>query len=106
MTNIVIVGAGVVGQATGKGFTKKGHQVTFVDIDSVKIRQLQKQGLRAMTIDAVEWSAVDIVMLTVSTPTVDKAIVLDYIKQAAHDIGLGLAETSKYISVVIRSTVP
>lgn len=106
MTNIVIVGAGVVGQATGKGFAKKGHQITFVDIDTAKIKQLQQQGLRAMTMDAVTWSKVDIVMLTVSTPTVDKSIVLDYIKQATHGIGVGLAETSKFVSVVVRSTVP
>ena len=106
MTNIVIVGAGVVGQATGKGFAKKGHQITFVDVDSARIEQLQQQGLRAMTIDAVNWHSVDLVMLTVSTPTVDKKIVLDHIKQAAHDVGIGLGQTSKYVCVVVRSTVP
>lgn len=106
MTNIVIVGAGVVGQATGKGFAKKGHQITFVDIDVAKIDLLRQQGMRAMTIDTVNWSTVDIVMLTVSTPTVDQEIVLDYIKEAASDIGVGLANTSKYVCVVVRSTVP
>ena len=50
MTNILIVGAGVVGQATGKGFAKKGHQITFVDVDKSKISDLQQQGHRATTI--------------------------------------------------------
>ncbi|HRW05063.1 MAG TPA: NAD(P)-binding domain-containing protein [Caldilineaceae bacterium] len=106
MTNILVVGSGVVGQATGKGFARKGHQVTFVDVDTNKIGQLHQQGYAATTIDDVDWHAVDLVMVTVSTPTVERDIVLDHIKQAAHDIGKGLASTSKYICVIVRSTVP
>lgn len=106
MSNILIVGAGVVGQATGKGFAKKGHTISFVDVDITKINELNEQGLRAMTIDEVPWQSVDLVMLTVSTPTKNKRIILDHIKQAAHQIGCGLATTSKYICVVVRSTVP
>ena len=30
---ITIIGAGVVGQATGKGFARLGHEVTFVDLN-------------------------------------------------------------------------
>ena len=33
MSRMIIVGSGVVGQATGKGFTKKGHIVSYVDIN-------------------------------------------------------------------------
>jgi UDPglucose 6-dehydrogenase len=106
MTNIVIIGAGVVGEATGKGFAKKGHQITYVDIDVNRITQLQQQGLRAMTVDAVDWSTADLIMLTVSTPTVDKKINLDHIKQATQAVGRGLAKTTKYVCVVVRSTVP
>lgn len=54
MSNIVIVGAGVVGQATGNGFAKQGHQITYVDVDVAKIKQLVAQGLRAMTIAQVD----------------------------------------------------
>ncbi len=106
MSNILIVGAGVVGQATGKGFARKGHTVSFVDVDAVKINDLTAQGFRAMFIDEVLWDTIDIVMLTVSTPTKHKAIILDHIKQAAHAVGLGLATTNKYVCVVVRSTVP
>lgn len=106
MSNILVVGAGVVGQATGKGFARKGHTISFVDVDNTKIKDLNAQGFRATTIDGVNWNTVDIVMLTVSTPTKNKRIILDHIKQAAHHIGRGLATTSKYICVVVRSTVP
>ncbi len=106
MSNILVIGAGIVGQATGKGFARKGHSVSFVDIDSVKINDLTAQGFRAMTVSEVVWDEIDIVMMTVSTPTKNKAIVLDYIKQAAHQVGLGLATTNKYICVVVRSTLP
>lgn len=106
MSNILVVGAGVVGQATGKGFARKGHTIAFVDVDLAKIRDLNTQGYRATTIDEVNWHTIDIVMLTVSTPTKSKRIILDHIKQAAHYIGQGLATTSKYICVVVRSTVP
>ncbi|MEZ4867617.1 MAG: nucleotide sugar dehydrogenase [Caldilineaceae bacterium] len=106
MSNIVIVGAGVVGQATGNGFAKQGHQITYVDVDVAKIKQLVAQGLRAMTIAQVDWNQQEIVMLTVSTPTVQKRLILDHIKAAAHNLGKGLATTDKYITVVVRSTVP
>ncbi len=106
MANIVIVGAGIVGQATGKGFAKKGHHLTFVDVDVNRIAQLQEQGLRSTTIHGIDWSSVDLVMVTVSTPTVNKQVVLEHIKQAVHDIGIGLSQTAKYVCVVIRSTVP
>lgn len=106
MTNIVIVGAGVVGQATGKGFAKRGHQITYVDVNKHRLEQLRQQGLNATTSAEVDWSVADLVMLTVSTPTVNQQIILDHIKQAAHEIGRGLAGTSKYVCVVVRSTVP
>jgi UDPglucose 6-dehydrogenase len=106
MFRIVVVGSGVVGQATGKGFAKKGHKVSFVDINPQTIARLREQGLDAMTIAEVDWNAVDLVMLAVSTPSVDGKIVLDYIEAAALDVGRGLATTDNYITVVVRSTVP
>jgi UDPglucose 6-dehydrogenase len=106
MPRILIVGSGVVGQATGKGFAKKGHSVGYVDINPQTIARLRAEGLRAMTIAEVDWDAVDVVMLAVSTPTRDGQVVLDYIEAAARDVGRGLAQTNAYIVVVVRSTVP
>jgi UDPglucose 6-dehydrogenase len=106
MTQILIVGSGVVGQATGKGFTRKGHSVSYVDINAQTIARLRGQGLDAMTIGEVDWERIDVVMLAVSTPSVDGRIVLDYIEAAAQDVGRGLAQTDRFITVVVRSTVP
>ena len=106
MARILIVGSGVVGQATGKGFARKGHQVSYVDINPQTIARLRAEGLNAMTAAEVDWEHVDIVMLAVATPSVDGKVVLDYIESAAIDVGYGLAQTSNYITVVVRSTVP
>lgn len=106
MAHMLIIGAGVVGQATGRGFAKKGHTVSYVDINPQTIAKLRAEGLSAMPIRDVNWNDVDIVMLAVSTPTVDGKIVLDYIEAAALDVGRGLAQVDKRIIVVVRSTLP
>lgn len=106
MSHILIIGAGVVGQATGKGFAKKGHAVSYVDVNPKTLAKLRDEGLQAIKIADVDWPTVDIVMLTVSTPTVHDNIVLDYIEAAAAEIGHGLAKTRHFIPVVVRSTVP
>lgn len=104
--HILIVGSGVVGFATGKGFARKGHQITYVDINSERISQLRQDGYEAATAAEVDWSTVDVVMLTVSTPTVDNRVLLDHILSASQDVGKGLAQTNKFVTVVVRSTVP
>jgi len=106
MARILIVGSGVVGQATGKGFAKKGHSVSYVDINPQTIAKLRAQGLNAMTAADVDWNTIDIAMLAVSTPSVDGQIVLDYIETAALAVGRGLAQTDHFVTVVVRSTVP
>ncbi len=106
MSRILIVGAGVVGKATGKGFAKKGHDITFVDVVPATLEKLRVEGLRAMTMSEVDWLAVDVVMICVPTPTLNDRIVLEYIATAADEIGCGLAKTDQFIAVVVRSTVP
>lgn len=106
MSRILIIGSGVVGQATGKGFAKKGHSISYVDINPQTIAKLRAEGLTAMSPAEVDWNVVDIVMLAVSTPSVNGKIVLDYIEAAALDVGRGLATTANYVTVVVRSTVP
>jgi UDPglucose 6-dehydrogenase len=106
MARILFVGSGVVGQATGKGFAKKGHAVSYVDVNPQTIASLHAEGLQAMTAAEVDWSAVDVVMLAVPTPSAHGRVALDYITSAAMDVGRGLAETDSHITVVVRSTVP
>ncbi len=106
MSRILIVGSGVVGQATGKGFARHGHCVSYVDINPQTIAQLRAEGLVATLPAEADWSAVDVVMLAVPTPTVDGQVVLDYIEAAALDVGRGLAQAKRFVVVVVRSTVP
>ena len=106
MHHIVVVGAGVVGYATGCGFEKKGNRVTFVDVNEQRIKQLRQEGANACLANEVNWADCDIIMLAVSTPTHDGAVFLDHIKAAAADVGRGLRQVDKFIPIVVRSTVP
>ncbi len=106
MANILIVGSGVVGQATGKGFARKGHRVGYIDINPQTIARLRAAGLTATTAADADWATADVVMLAVSTPSVEGQIVLDYIEAAALDVGRALARVEHFVAVVVRSTVP
>ena len=50
MSRITIVGSGVVGRATGKGFIEHGNDVTFVDVDELTIGQPQGTRLHVPSI--------------------------------------------------------
>lgn len=108
MNHILVVGAGVVGQATGKGLAKKGNRVDFVDIDPAKIELLTQQGYVAMHEDQVQWSDYDIIMLTISTPTVNNRVMLGHLEAAAKVVAKGMATVpaDQFQVVVVRSTVP
>jgi UDPglucose 6-dehydrogenase len=106
MSHILVVGAGVVGQATGKGFAKKGHDVSYVDINPATIGRLCAAGLRAMTAAEVRWDTIDIVMIAVPTPCQDGRVALDSIEAAAREVGCGLRATGRFAVIVVRSTVP
>ncbi|MDP9290616.1 MAG: hypothetical protein M3P08_20800 [Thermoproteota archaeon] len=45
MTNIMIIGSGIVGQANGIGLMKKGHNVIFIDNNPSIISALRSEGL-------------------------------------------------------------
>ncbi len=105
MARIVVVGSGVVGRATGKGFLAKGHQVLFVDINPGIIERLRSEGYNAFFPPEVDWAAADIIMLSVNTPTVGGQIVLDHLLQAVETVARGLAAAPGYPVVVVRSTV-
>ncbi len=104
---ILVVGSGIVGQATGKGMARKGHEVSYVDINTETVKRLRAEGLNAKFIPQVNWSDVELVMMTVSTPSGGNgSVVLEYIENAAADVGRGIAQTDNYVTVVVRSTVP
>jgi UDPglucose 6-dehydrogenase len=110
MAKLMIVGAGVVGQATGKGLIKQGHDIVFVDKDNIVIKSLDKQGYNAVFSHEIPRIKADISMICVPTPTKkDGRTDLSYITSAIINHAKWM-KTNKgngsYHVVVIRSTVP
>jgi UDPglucose 6-dehydrogenase len=125
--DISIVGTGYVGLPAGAGLASKGnHNITCVDIDEEKVEkinngtcpiyeedlpelleQVVSEGkLKATTNTTEAVKNTEITFLAVGTPMQDDgSINLDYIKQAAEDIGEGLKEKEGYHVVVVKSTV-
>lgn len=121
---VCIIGTGYVGVVTGACLAEKGHQVTCVDIDRVKIEQLNRaepgiheRGLAELlkknvgtrlrgTTDlpgAVLES--DLSLIAVGTPFDGGEIDTAYVRSAAEAIGAVLRERSDYHTVVVKSTV-
>jgi len=103
--NIAIVGAGVVGKATGFGLESKGHSVTFADADDATLANLREKGHSvANSLEEAAKSA-DVVMVCVSTPTSGGRFVLSQVLDACAQIGIAMRESSPYKVICIRSTV-
>jgi UDPglucose 6-dehydrogenase len=121
---IAVVGTGYVGLVTGTCFSETGVNVTCVDVDSEKIKQLKEgsvpiyePGLSVMIkrnlekgrlqfttdiSDGIEGS--EAIFIAVGTPPgEDGSADLQHVLQVASDIGRVI---SSYIVVVIKSTVP
>jgi UDPglucose 6-dehydrogenase len=104
MHQIVIVGSGVVGTATGQGFAKAGFPVTFIDISPERIDALTEQGLNASS--EIELDVPSIIFLTLPTPNVDRGYDLKPFVAGTKAVGKALKESSERHTVVVRSTVP
>ena len=104
---ILIVGSGVVGLASGLGLLSKGFDVEFIDTNTSRLKQLKKRRLAAFTPNRIKRSLVDcqIIFISVPTPTKEGEIYLDFVKQAAIDVGEHLRLNSGYHTIVVRSTV-
>jgi UDPglucose 6-dehydrogenase len=68
--NIGIIGAGVVGGATGKGLQKLGYEVTFYDIDKSKTFSLRQEGYQVASSISDLMSNSNITFVCVNTPTI------------------------------------
>lgn len=107
MAKLAIIGSGVVGQATGKGFIAKGHDVIFCDINPETIAKLANLGFKTCLLNLLDQEMdIQAFFLTVSTPTVDGKIKLDFLKSAVANLGGVLKKYNDYAIVVVRSTVP
>lgn len=109
MENFLIIGAGVVGKATGLSLIENRHKTVFLDIDTKKVNDLKKDNLKAVSSYSELGSYLaDIIMVCVPTPMdVGGMVQLDYLKESLTSLGKQInVFTSKNPLIVIRSTVP
>jgi UDPglucose 6-dehydrogenase len=106
MSRIMIVGAGVVGRATGKGFSKHGNDVIFVDVDEHTVSHLSEQDYTAIYPADMDLTGVAAAFVSVTALTAACGIDLSYLEQACKSLGAALAECDTQPVVVFRCTIP
>jgi UDPglucose 6-dehydrogenase len=106
MSRIFIMGSGVVGAATGEGFLKAGHDVTFVDINEVRVRELRDRGWDARTAIDLADEPESLIFLTLPTPNDGHRYDLSAFTAGTAAVGRAIADASVKHIVVVRSTVP
>lgn len=122
---ILIVGSGIVGEATGTGFAEQGFEVTYADTNAGVVDRLRQKGYRAFEISQLPAPDTDMYMISVPTYPLDLCkdeaaaeklehamsalewcdIGVDFIKSASATIGRWIGVASRYQVVVIRSAV-
>jgi UDPglucose 6-dehydrogenase len=105
MEEILIIGSGIVGTATGKGLSSLGHKVTFVDIKPEVLQRLKNEGCTAIGLDRFDEINVDISMLCLPTPTVNNRIDISAYEVILPKLGKKLSFSKDYHLIVVRSTI-
>ncbi len=123
--NVSIIGTGYVGLVTGVALAHAGHRVVCVGRNGEKVshinsgkapffepgledllsRVLAKKRFAASTDLGGSVSRSDVTIIAVGTPTMDGAIDLSQVKEAAEQIGKALADKKTYHVVAVKSTV-
>ncbi|MEM2506227.1 MAG: nucleotide sugar dehydrogenase [Nitrososphaeria archaeon] len=102
---IYIVGAGVIGQATGIGLGIRGHEVIFYDVDKEKLKALAEKGYIVCDEISLGIDDVDVIFVCVPTPTINGEMDLSFLQDAVTNIGKALSDAKGYKVVAVRSTV-
>lgn len=106
MSRIGIIGAGVVGKATGLGLTKLGQDVVFCDINPDTVKDLRDRGYQAALPHEMHNYKTDMTFVSVSTPTVNGSIELGYIDSACRTLARIVEHADGYHLIAVRSTLP
>ena len=103
--SVLIVGAGVVGAATGVALQSVGYPVTLVDIDSQRRVEVAQLGLRIEPeVGTIRSNTV--VMICVPTPANSDGFDRAVLERAVRSVGAALCDNPEGIVIAIRSTVP
>lgn len=122
---ILIVGSGIVGEATGTVLSEHGFDITFADVNAGVVSRLRGKGYKASEVRTIDRPDADIFMISVPTYPLDLCkdeataekleqkmsplewcdIGIDFTKSAADTVGRWLAEGNRYRMVVLRSAV-
>ncbi len=106
MSRIFIVGAGVVGAATGRALLRCGHRVTFVDVAPERVAALVAEGLDARPAIDLDGEPESFVFFCLPTGLGGRGYRLSVVEDGAEEIGRALAGADTRHTVVIRSAVP
>lgn len=108
MSQIQIVGSGVVGTATGKGLVAHGHDVTFADVSPARIAQLSAEGLQTLLIDDELTPLPEYTFIAVAALTNAEGVDLTHLKEATTRIGrqLKTGDGADWPVVIYRCTMP
>ena len=106
MARIFVVGSGVVGTATGRGFSDMGHEVTFIDVLPSKVHALAELGHDARFELDLAGEPDSYIFLTLPTPNSGHSYDLTAFEAGTRAVGQALAGTAGMHTVVVRSTVP
>ncbi|WP_333834493.1 UDP-glucose dehydrogenase family protein [Rubrimonas sp.] len=121
---VSVVGTGYVGLVSGVCLAAKGHDVTCVDLDRVKVARINAgdppiyelgleellkahvgRSLRATDDLAAAVRDTEISLIAVGTPFDGSEIDLKYVRAVAAEIGAALRDKPAYHMVVVKSTV-
>jgi len=124
---VVVVGLGYVGAVTAACLADRGHSVTGVDVDPLKVEEMDRgrspiveprleeliaagraSGRLSVTTQLGEvGSRCDVIIVCVGTPArSDGTVDLAHIEHVSVEIGQVLASADRFTVVVYRSTVP
>ena len=103
--HVVVVGAGVVGLATGQVLEEIGHVVSYVDRSPERCALLRADGHRCT--ETIELGAdASVILLCVPTPTTGEGHDLGALVEASRAVGTAMATSAARHLVATRSTVP
>jgi len=102
---IFIIGSGVVGAATGRGFVEAGHRVTFVDVSETRVDELAASGLDSRARLDLATEEASFIFLTLPTPNDGGRYDLTAFLEGTRAVGRALRRADAVHTVVVRSTV-